>query len=74
MGDRVGVDRLTVYVFKEVRTGVHDISFKGSVINELLIMVESFSLITRPGEVILLQCYKSEGSRVWSEQCKSKPQ
>lgn len=55
-------------VFKEVRIGIHDISFKGAVINELLIMVKSFSLITRLGEVILLQSHKRKGSRTCLEQ------
>lgn len=63
-----------VCVFKEVRIGACDISFKGTVSNELLIMVESFSLITRLGEVILLQSYKRKGSRTCLEQCKSKLQ
>lgn len=63
-----------VCVFKEVRTGVHDISFKGTVSNELLIMVKPFSLITRLGEVILLQSYKRKGSRTCLEQRKSKLQ
>jgi len=63
-----------VCVFKEVRIGARDISFKGTVINELLIMVESFSLITRPGEVILLQCCKRKEGRTRLEQCKNKLQ